>query len=38
MRERLERLGGRLAVDSGAGEGFRVAAWLPRPSAGAAEP
>lgn len=38
MRERLERLGGRLAVDSRAGEGFRVSAWLPRPSAGAAEP
>lgn len=39
MRERLERLGGRLAVDSRAGEGFLVSAWLPHPdAAGAAEP
>ncbi|MFL6194077.1 MAG: sensor histidine kinase [Thermoanaerobaculia bacterium] len=29
MRERLERLGGRLAVESSPGKGFQVTAWLP---------
>jgi signal transduction histidine kinase len=29
MRERLEALGGRLAVESGPGRGFQVTAWLP---------
>jgi signal transduction histidine kinase len=29
MRERVESLGGRLAVRSGAGFGFTVDAWLP---------
>jgi signal transduction histidine kinase len=38
MRERLERLGGRLSVDGRAGEGFQVSAWLPHPDTGAAEP
>lgn len=38
MRERLERLGGRLAVESRSGEGFLVSAWLPDAAAGAAEP
>jgi signal transduction histidine kinase len=38
MRERLERLGGRLAVESVADQGFRVTAWLPRTAAGGAEP
>lgn len=35
MRERLEGLGGRLAVDSTPGDGFRVTAWLPLSPAGA---
>ena len=35
MRERLERLGGRLAVDRGGGRGFTVSAWLPAAAAGA---
>lgn len=32
MRERVERLGGRLAVRTGAGFGFAVDAWLPSPA------
>lgn len=38
MRERLERLGGRLAVESAAGEGFRVSAWLPGAGGGVEGP
>ena len=34
MRERLEKLGGRLEVDSVPGEGFRINAWMPAPGAG----
>jgi signal transduction histidine kinase len=38
MRERLERLGGRLAFESAPGRGFQVTAWLPLPGLGAALP
>ena len=38
MRERLEALGGRLAVESAPGRGFEVTAWLPLPSPGGALP
>jgi signal transduction histidine kinase len=38
MRERLEALGGRLAVESAPGQGFRVRAWLPLASSGGALP
>jgi signal transduction histidine kinase len=38
MRERLEALGGRLAVESAPGQGFQVTAWLPLPSPGGALP
>ncbi len=30
MRERIEALGGRLKLDSGAEKGFAIAAWIPR--------
>lgn len=33
MRERMEHLGGRLAVQSGTGRGFTIDAWLPSGSA-----
>jgi signal transduction histidine kinase len=36
MRERLERLGGRLDLESAPGHGFEVTAWLPGPVEGAA--
>jgi signal transduction histidine kinase len=38
MRERLEALGGRLAVDAAPGRGFQVTAWLPLPTLGGAMP
>ena len=38
MRERLETLGGWLAVESAPGRGFQVRAWLPLPSLGGAVP
>jgi len=38
MRERLEALGGRLAVESAPGKGFQVTAWLPLPAPGGALP
>ena len=38
MRERLEALGGRLAVESVPGKGFEVTAWLPLASPGGALP
>jgi signal transduction histidine kinase len=38
MRERLEALGGRLAVDAAPGRGFQVTAWLPLPALGGAMP
>lgn len=34
MRERLERVGGRLEIDSAPGEGFRFHAWMPAPEVG----
>lgn len=36
MQERLEHLGGRLAVQAGAGPGFTIEAWLPSKLPGAA--